>query len=323
MRRLVQAAGVDLHVVELGPATAGPPLLLLHGLWDSHVTWSKVAPALAARRRVIMPDLPGHGLSARPDASYALAWNASVIGALLDALGLAEVDLVGHSYGGGVAQWMLLEHRARVRRMMLVAPGGMGREVSVELRLASLGAMERLQPILGVGTRYGLPVAGACYEAAEIDDIAWMVSRPGTARAIRRTICDVIDLGGQRRHFLDRAGEVEPLPPMALAWGDRDRVLPFRHAEQTAALLEGASLLRYPGAGHFPHREAPGRFAAELAAFLDAPEIPAPRLRRPLQVQVARTRAPGIFGRALAAVGRAARALFRPRRLPQRAGPAG
>jgi pimeloyl-ACP methyl ester carboxylesterase len=318
-RRLVRVGGVDLHVVELGQATAGPPLLLLHGLCDSHLTWSKVAPVLAARRRVIMPDLPGHGLSGRPDASYALAWNASVMGAFLDALGLDEVDLVGHSYGGGVAQWMLLEHRARVRRVMLVSSGGLGRDVSVELRLASLGALERLgQPFLGVGTRVGLAAAGGRFEAGEVDEIAWMAARPGTARALRRTVRDVIDLRGQRRHFLDRAGEVDPLPPIALAWGDRDRVLPFHHAEQTAAILEGAPLSRYEGAGHFPHREAPARFAAELEAFLDAPEVPAPRLRRPVQVQVGYERLPGGLGRALAAVGRAVRALFRPRRLSPR-----
>src|SRR3990170_5464631 len=136
-RSLVRAAGVEIHACELGPAEAsGPPLVMLHGLCDSYLTWSRVAAALARKRRVILPDLPGHGLSGRPDASYALAWHAEVMGAWLDALGLDTVDLVGHSFGGGVAQWMLLAHRERVRRLVLVAPGGLGRGVSVPLRLA-------------------------------------------------------------------------------------------------------------------------------------------------------------------------------------------
>lgn len=89
--------GVDLHWAELGE---GRPLVLLHVLADSHLSWSRVAPALAPHRRVLMPDLAGHGLSSRPDASYALKWHAQLITGWLDALALVDADVVGHSYGG-------------------------------------------------------------------------------------------------------------------------------------------------------------------------------------------------------------------------------
>jgi pimeloyl-ACP methyl ester carboxylesterase len=288
-RHFVRANGLDIHVLEQGPAGRPklPPLVLLHGISDSHLTWSRVAPVLARRRRVIMPDLPGHGLSARPDASYALAWHAEMVGGLLDAMDLGEVDLAGHSYGGGVAQWLLLAHRERVRRMMLVASGGLGRDVSPELRLASLGIVEHIgQPFFGLGTRIGLAAAGGHFDGLETDEIAWMASRPGTARAMSRTVADVIDLDGQRRHFLERAGEIRPLPPIAFVWGDRDRVLPFRHATDSLAMLEGAPLSRYEGCGHFPHREAPQRFAREVEQFLDADTLPTPRLKRAVRVQI-------------------------------------
>ncbi|MBV9948089.1 MAG: alpha/beta fold hydrolase [Myxococcales bacterium] len=94
--RFARVAGVELHWAELG---AGRPILLLHGLCDSHRTWLPVAPALARSRRVLMLDLAGHGQSSRPDASYTLDWHASVVGAWLEALNLEEVDLVGHSFG--------------------------------------------------------------------------------------------------------------------------------------------------------------------------------------------------------------------------------
>jgi pimeloyl-ACP methyl ester carboxylesterase len=288
-RRIVHAAGVELHLVEHTPArpTTEPPVLLLHGLCDSHLTWSRVAPALATRRRVLAIDLPGHGLSGRPDASYALAWNAAVVGAAIDALDLPTIDLVGHSYGGGVAQWLLLTHRARVRRVFLVSPGGLGRGVSPELRLASLGALEHVgQPFFGVGTRVGLGLAGGHFAADETAEIAWMASRAGTARAVSRTITDVIGLRGQSRHFLDRAHEVDTLPPMAIAWGDRDRVLPFRDACDATEHLRGVPLFRYEGIGHFPHREAAPRFVRDLETFLDARELEAPALVRPARVQV-------------------------------------
>ena len=301
-RRIVRAAGVDLHLVDRlpeGPAS-GPPLLLLHGLCDSHLTWSRVAPALSRHRRVLALDLPGHGLSARPDASYALAWQASVVGAALDALELSEVDLVGHSYGGGVAQWLLLSHRERVRRLVLVSPGGLGRGVSAELRLASLGLLEHVgQPFFGVGTRVGLAMAGGHFAPDETHEIAWMASRRGTARAASRTIADVIDLRGQSRHFLDRAREVEDLPPMLLAWGDRDRVLPFADAARAAVHLPGVPLIRYEGVGHFPHREAAPRFVRDALGFLDAGDVAAPRLAPSASVQVGVTlERPSILRRA-------------------------
>jgi hypothetical protein len=65
-----QVEGVRLHWVELGRANGIVPLVLLHGLNDSYLTWKHVAPALAHNRRSLMPDLPGHGMSERPDASY-------------------------------------------------------------------------------------------------------------------------------------------------------------------------------------------------------------------------------------------------------------
>jgi len=311
----VRARGVEVHTCELGPAdrgaSAGPPLVLLHGIGDSYLTWSRVAGVLARRRRVILADLPGHGLSSRPDASYALAWHAEVMGAWLDALGLDEVDLVGHSFGGGVAQWLLLTHRARVRRLALVAPGGLGQSVSVALRLASLGVIEHVgQPFLALGTRIGLRSAGAFFTDAEIERMAWMSAQPGTARALSRTICDVIDLRGQRRHFLDRAAEIGELPPISLAWGDRDPVLPFAHAADAAALLEHVPLSRYEGSGHFPHRERAERFAEELEAFLDAASPRPARLRAAIQVQVpeAPERRPSALARAMHAVARGLRA---------------
>lgn len=288
-RRIVRAAGVDLHVVDYAPerTASGPPVVLLHGLCDSHLTWSRVAPALARQRHVIAIDLPGHGLSGRPNAGYELAWNASVIGAALDALDLCEIDLVGHSYGGGVAQWLLLTHRERVRRMMLVSPGGLGRLVSAELRLGSLGVLEHVgQPFFGVGTRVGLALAGAHFAPEETAEIAWMTSRPGSARAVSRTIADVINLRGQSRHFLDRAAELAVLPPMAIAWGDADRVLPFGQTKDIGTHLSGVPLIRYEGIGHFPHREAAPRFVRDLETFLSADTLETPKLRRPVSVRV-------------------------------------
>src|SRR5438128_8422718 len=92
---LIRVHDTNVHWAEAGK---GRPCILLHGLSDSYRTWRWVAPELARTRRVLMPDLAGHGLSGRPDASYTLAWHASVIGGWIDALGLDDFDLIGHSF---------------------------------------------------------------------------------------------------------------------------------------------------------------------------------------------------------------------------------
>jgi pimeloyl-ACP methyl ester carboxylesterase len=230
-----------------------------------------------------MLDLAGHGESSRPDASYTLEWHATVLGAWLQELGLEEVDLVGHSFGAGVAQWMLLEHRNRIRRLGLESAGGLGREVGVALRWASIPFfVERFgQPFMAFGTTRALNAAGGAFSEDETARLARFNAMPGTARAFSRSVRDVINGLGQYRHFLDRAHEVALLPPIALFWGEDDPLIPVAHGVRAAATLEGTTLTRFPRVGHFPHRQMPSGFVEALLAFLDADYAETPRILVP------------------------------------------
>jgi pimeloyl-ACP methyl ester carboxylesterase len=178
-----------------------------------------------------------------------------------------------------------------VRRLALVAPGGVGREVAWTLRLCALtDTVERIgQPFMGPVTRVAMRWADAAFDVDEARALAWMNAMPGSARALARTVKDVIDWRGQRRHFADRAHEVADLPPIALFWGDRDRVIPHKHATDLVGLVENVEVARFSPCGHFPHRTHADDFATRLGAFLDAESVaPARLVRRPI-VQVAET----------------------------------
>ncbi|WP_394822540.1 alpha/beta fold hydrolase [Pendulispora albinea] len=289
---------MDLHWAEMG---RGRPLVLLHGLSDCHTTWSRVAPRLAKNRRVIMPDLPGHGFSGRPPEAYDLDWYAETMAKWIRSLGLDEFDLVGHSFGGGIAQRLLLECGSQVGRLALVASGGLGREVGLPLRFfASSGLVERFgQPFMGPGTRVVLKYFDI-HDPGEAANLAWLNAQPGSARVLSRTARGVMDWRGQTRHFLDRAHELRQLPPTIVFWGDRDWIVPSQHASGVLDYLEGLYVVQFAGCGHFPHRECAQAFAISLEAFLDAAHHEPPRLRHAGLLPPSSLRRPSFLARSSA-----------------------
>ena len=268
--RSLRIEGARLHWCEIpGPSDAkAVPLLLLHGLHDSHLSWQNVAPLFGATRRVLMPDLLGCGLSDRPDATYALSWHARAIAQWLEAIGVHEVDVVGHSFGGGVGQMLLLEPAVRVRRLGLLASGGLGRDVGVWLRLATLPLIESFgQPFMRHGTRYFLRALNPSLRLEDLDRMSAMNARKGSARAFARTVRDVIDWRGQRRMFFERAHEVPNLPPVLICWGDRDGVIPIEHGIEFARAVDCVTFHRIEGAGHWLHHERPEQVVDALRAL--------------------------------------------------------
>lgn len=266
--------GIRLHWAECGATSDRNPVVLLHGLNDSHLTWKRIAPLLAGNRRVLMPDAPGSGLSERPDASYRLAWHAHLIARWLEDLGLSEVDIVGHSFGGGVAQMMLLEPNLTIRRLGLVASGGLGPRVAFWLRMAALpGVVEHFgQPFMAAGTRLTLRAAGCGISEQDIEELSVMNAEFGSARAFARTVQDVISWRGQTRHFLHRAHEIEKLPAITLFWGDKDTITPIEDAIAFAREVEGVGFERFEGGGHYIHHDYTEAFTLKLRAFLDTPQ---------------------------------------------------
>lgn len=280
-------AAVMGTTVAWGELGAGPPVVLLHGLYDTHRAWRRVAPLLAEHFRVLMPDLCGSGWSGRPDAPYTLSWHAQVISEWMETVGVAKAHVCGHSYGGGVAQWMLLQARSRIDRLALVDPGGLGREVVVWLRLVGFPVLgRRVTPLV---LRHLMPrilelwpAAFGDMEREEREALVEMSRIPGTDRAFQRTVESVINLSGQYMQTMQHAHEVSDMPPMALFWGSQDPIIPVRHGEEIVARAEGITLTTYQGCGHFPHLGAPAAFARDLVDFLTDPDRPPVRYRRPM-----------------------------------------
>src|SRR3954454_11891864 len=116
----------------------GPVVVLIHGITGRSAQWEPAIEHLARHHTVLAPDLLGHGESAKPRGDYSLGAYAAGVRDLVAALGHDRATVVGHSLGGGIAMQFAYQFPERVERLVLIASGGLGREVHPILRAATL-----------------------------------------------------------------------------------------------------------------------------------------------------------------------------------------
>jgi pimeloyl-ACP methyl ester carboxylesterase len=123
----IRSGNISIHVARAGK---GRPLILLHGYPQSGEIWRHVAPRLAHERMVVIPDLPGMGLSDVKQGSYDLPSVSEDIHVLASTLGLKQVDVAGHDWGAAVAAVYALRYRQEVKKLAFIesAVGGAGFE---------------------------------------------------------------------------------------------------------------------------------------------------------------------------------------------------
>ena len=269
------------HPVSYYEAGSGPVLLLVHGITSNADTWRAVMPALAERFTVVAPDLLGHGGSAKPRGDYSLGAYASGLRDLLAALGHDRTTVVGHSMGGGIAMQLAYQFPERVERLALVSSGGLGKEVALVLRAATLPGAEWVLPLLTrrgprdvavgaaqamrrLGRRTQADVRGTAFGLASLRDDA-------ARRAFLHTARSILDPSGQRVSARDRLYLAEGMPTL-IVWGERDPMIPAAHGIAAHELMPGSRLELFPGAGHYPYEEDPERFVAVLQDFIATTE---------------------------------------------------
>ena len=273
----VNLAGVNVHYTQAGE---GPVVLLVHGLGTSSVTWGhNIEPLAAAGYTVLAPDLPGYGDSDKPRSlSYSPEAGARLIHDFLDALGVDRVSLVGNSAGGLISGLFALDHPLRVERLVLVASGGLGRDVSWALRILSVPVLGELiyQPtllrMLGVGNRlfYRPPAfpEGFLPGPERLD--------PESRRATIKAVRSGITLFGQKKRcrIIDRLAGLAV--PIMTVWGTEDRYIPVSHAHLMGRVLPRSEVRTITECGHWPHMERADEFNALLIRFLEAGPDDAP-----------------------------------------------
>ncbi len=273
--------GHDVFVVDAAAEVEErEPVLVLHGFPSCSFDWRHVLPTLRARRRVVLFDFLGHGLSAKPDQAYSLFEQADVAVAVSEALGLQELALVTHDMGDSVGGELLardLDGRLPFRVTRRVLTNG---SIYIDHAQLSDGQQfllalpdERLDPSDDPGEEVFRQGWGATFgpdTPAPADELAaqWqLLSRGGGQLALPRII-RYID---ERRKYEHRwTGAIERHPSaLTVIWGDSDPIAVFEMAEILHDRRADAEVVCLERIGHYPMIEAVEPFADAVVAALD------------------------------------------------------
>ena len=252
----VRVHGMEMHYLALGPQT-GQPIVLIHGLGAQGEDWLPLAPSLAhAGYRVILPDLPGYGRSARPtDFSYSVHDESEMVVGFPDALGLTQVELGGWSMGGGIVQHVAYYHPERVNRLMLFDAVGLYQKAAWNVELFTPHSGSELLALWALLTPHPQPIPGFILRDAlrHSQHNAWVVHRAVMSMLTGRDATDQL------------------LPqlkmPTLIVWGTEDRIFPVWNAQKMHELVPQSQLLLVPGCGHRAPAECVPQIAPTVLAF--------------------------------------------------------
>lgn len=263
--RSIVAAGIRTNLHDLG---TGAPVLLLHGSGpgvSAYANWRLVMPELSASRRVIAPDLVGFGFTDRPPAHrYGLdSWVAHALG-VMDALELDRVDLVGNSFGGGLALALAIRHPTRVRRLVLMGSVGVPFVLTPGLD-AVWGYTPSLENMRGLMDLFAYDRSLVTDELAELRYRASI--RPGFQESFSAMF------PAPRQQGVDglcsREQDIRALPHETLViHGREDRIIPLSNALTLADWIPRAQLHVFGRCGHWTQIEHAARFARLVGDFL-------------------------------------------------------
>jgi len=269
----VDVSGRRMHVLTMGDVTADPsgaPLLLIHGFGMPGQSWLPWAARLTVTRALIIPDLIGFGHSERaatPGAHYTLEGRAAALVAMLDALNVPRVDIVGESLGGAIAAQFALDYPERVRRVVFMGAAIYPHpNIGPQLGLLPFGLGRALTwHAIGSG-----PFGAPAQQCGTQPTCPWLesVRVAGTVDSLRAMALTTRDNGAEDELLPQRISAIRA--PSLVLWGGNDAIVPVSDGDRLAQALK-TNIAIIAEAGHVPYLEQPDKVAIRVTNFLNTP----------------------------------------------------
>jgi len=258
--------GLRLHWEEFDPEEAsGRPVVLLHGLGSSGEDWLLQVPVLGRGRRILAPDLPGHGRSEGFRGWPRLEAYAGVVRRLIDQADAAPAHLVGLSLGGAVALQLAVDSPKHVSSLVMADSfDGFRPDLRVLVRSAAWLAHVLFGTMEGVAEW----VAQDLFPLPEQADLR----KEAAARLARNSRSDYLRalVAAARFDVRRRLGSV--MCPALIVAGELDSLFPLKQQQEIAARIPGARLVIVPGSRHATPIDASEAFNRLVTEFLDEVE---------------------------------------------------
>jgi 2-hydroxymuconate-semialdehyde hydrolase len=261
----INAGGIQTNYHDLGN---GFPVMMIHGSGpgvSAYANWRLVMPELAKTRRVIAPDMVGFGFTERPkDIAYSMdIWVAQAV-ALLDALKLPTVDLVGNSFGGALSLALAIRHPQRVRRLVLMGSVGVDFKITEGLD-AVWGyepSMDNMRKLMGWF---------AYNEKLTTEEVAAMRYQASIQPGFHESYSAMFPAPRQRwvDAMASRDEDIRSLAHETLViHGREDKVIPLANSLKLSQLIMRSQLHVFGQCGHWTQIEHANRFAQLVSNFL-------------------------------------------------------
>jgi pimeloyl-ACP methyl ester carboxylesterase len=240
---------------------------MIMGLAGSGAMWWRLLPHVARRHRAIVFDNRGTGASSPAQTRLTMADMVDDALAVLDAAGVQTAHVMGASMGGMIAQHLALDHRDRVRSLVLACTTSGGKREAPNLRML---AATLLRPVLGPSRTFPL-VAPALYSQRTRSDERERLNEDMRIRSsdrvgARTPLLQVAAIAGHDTR--SRLHELDGVPTLVVH-GLEDRLIPPERGRALARLIPGARLVEIPSAGHLLATDAEQEVAATVVDHLD------------------------------------------------------
>lgn len=259
LNTLVLPTGVELAYLEQG-ARWGKPVIFLHGYTDSHHSFDRNLPIFPRSFHVFALDQRGHGASSKPACCYTQADFAADVVSFMDAVGLSQASIVGHSMGSLIAHKVAVSYPERVDRLVLIGstPTANGNPLVTEFAGIVDALVDPIDPEFVrsfQASTFFRPIPEGYLdtlvrESLKVPAIVWQQAMDGMLAE-------------------DHASElVNITAPTLVLYGDEDAYFTAAEQEELAHLIPNSALVIYPQTGHGIHAELPRAVVRDLRRFL-------------------------------------------------------
>ncbi len=271
-----EIGGVRTHYLAAG--STGRPVVLLHGggTDSASLSWHSSMGLFSQTCRVIAPDLPGYGESARPGVDYTIEYYTDFLNHFVQDLGLNEFSLVGLSLGGHIAASFTLQFPSTAEKLILVSSAGLGTRWRWRTLARLMVKMPtfydtvrkiavRSRPAIRCSLRNLVHDPQVITEEL-VTEISQSIATSGGGQAWSSYVEHEMDWSGFRNNLLNRLAEITS--PTLIVHGSNDRLIPVKWAKKAHQLIPDSQLSVFEKCGHWPPREKPIEFTGAVLKFL-------------------------------------------------------